>query len=217
MNKNKIVRHLSSNALWYAIILVVNVLLWSWIFGFITAPKKEETVYYYVASYGNTLSTVINDENNVPQGIKQVLVNSTDLSYADTNPQIFVAQYQTFGTDEADIIILPQDRIDEADVKAHYRKITADWVQSNFGQLLQEKFGTIQYLTLQDGSVYGIKIYDGTTNVGCATDYVNYTAENQPRQNYYILFTKCSVHLSSLDETCLDDNATVSAQTFIGL
>ena len=182
----KVIRNIVSQLHIYIIWLILSALIWGWIFTFITdtVPSKKVTIFTDTYACRDTELAVRLEEDR-PQGIKMIKVHP--FSYAMFDDSVLL---------NADIYIIKKE-----DIETYMSSFCAI-----DGAVPQETEAF--YL---DGKAYGLKVYDATTGVGVALDYLTYTAEGTLDQDYYLFFNKNSVHIKSLNGST-DDAALAVAE-----
>lgn len=168
----------------YLLWLVVSTLLWLWIFSFLTdAPAaKKVTLYANVPAMEDPALSIALEES-MPEGIQMIRAHSFD--------------YFMFGdpkTAGGDIYILPESALEQ------YREILAPLDGSQW-----------QNACLV-GTAYGVKVYDAESGSGAAMQYIRYTAEGFPGEDYYLCFGKDSLHAGAQDTA-----AYAAAEAFLEL
>ena len=63
----------------------------------------------------------------------------------------------------------------------------------------REQHPELSYWVSEDGSVWGIRIYDASAGLGCLTEYVSFRAEEDPEEDYYLFMNPASPHTGSRD------------------
>lgn len=157
----RIFKKILSNIHRYVFCALMSVVIWAWIFTLVTdAPRaKKVTVLFDTVSVNETaLRTEL--KKHLPEGLRTVKVYH--ISYMDMSLGM---------TDEADIYVLPGDRIEES----------LDFL-CPIGESLSERDAVI------NGEVYGWYL-EG------ARSY----AEFEEGTDYFICFTKGSLHLGELN------------------
>lgn len=169
----------------YLLWLVVSSLFWLWIFGFLTdAPaEKKVTLYADVPALAEPdLSVAL--ERELPDGIRMIRAHSFD--------------YFMFGEPESaggDLYLLPVSAF------AAYRDVLAPIAPAEEENLFYD-----------GGLPYGVKVYDAATGSGAALQYIRYTDEDAPAEDYYLFFGKDSLHTGTRDSA-----AYAVAETFLEL
>ena len=156
----------------YLLWLVASTILWLWIFTFLTdAPAaKKVTLYADVPGLAEPgLSVAL--EESMPAGITMIRAHAFD--------------YFMFGdprTGGGDLYVLPVSAF------AEYRGILSP---------INPPEGTDCFY---DGdTAYGVKVYDAASCEGAALDYIRYTGEELPAEDYYLFFGKDSLHTGAQD------------------
>lgn len=188
MVKSKFLRHLSARWFLYLIWAVVALLLSEWIFSLVTAPDDSEKITLFVGAYScesERLSERLDEAR--PDYVRELSVEYYDLDHY--NFQMFF----TVKSPDSDLFILPKSVIDDANL-LRFCAFTEERAQETFvgGEFL-----------CYDGLCYGVKIYDGQSGAGGATDYIGY-AEADKSDDYYILFNRQSLHAGGLNSSAYD-------------
>ena len=206
MKRSEFRAHLRHDGYWYVIAAVICIFVWMWVFGLLTAPKKEETVFVFIASYGaeQGLSERLNSSDVLPSGISEVNIT---YEMADEPDYIFYTRYSSALKNTADIVILPQSRLMMfgEDSFLYFCELPQDWVT--------EKFADMETVT-HAGAVYGIKVYDAQTHTGVMTDVIDYLPpDGGTEEDYYLLFPCQSVHVGTqISQKAISDSAVLVAE-----
>ena len=173
----KIGKHLWVYLAW---ILVVTV-FWSWVFGILTRVPDEEKITVFLGTRSGSFEKYAELNEARPDYVREL-----ELSVHAVGEPYFSDFLGTFGNGEADILILPESRLDDASVAALYAEIAPFYCEELPNLGLLEK----------DGRVYGLRVHDKETHeslVSCL-DY----GEGDTEENYYLLFNRKSLHLGDL-------------------
>lgn len=160
---------------------MISVLLWGWIFTFLTdAPPAEKlTVFFDVPAVNSTPLAVLLEEE-AGEGIRMVKANPFTYAMMD-DTEISAADVYVVSASEAET----------------YR----DWFRP-----LPEELREAGEVLLMDGEPWGLRIYDGQTRTGAAAGYVQYTAPGETEEDHYLFFGGASLHVPG-NEGALDDEA----------
>ena len=170
---------------------VLSVLVWGWIFTFLTdAPAENKlTVFLDVPAVNNTPLAVLLEEE-AGEGIKMVKVNA--FTYAMMDDSEITA---------ADVYIVSASEVET------YR----DW----FRPLPEELADAVDVLLL-DGEPWGLRIYDGETRTGAALGYVQYTAPGEAEEDHYLFLGGASLHVPG-NENAVDAEAVSLVQRLLNI
>lgn len=155
---------------------LLSTVFWAWIFTLVTdtVPEKKVTVYVLTEKCRST-ELALQLEETKPEGIRMIKVHP--FSYA------------AFGNAEllgADLYIV--DEKDAEEMLPSFASLNGEnWNPGNREELRR------------DGTLYGVKVYDGATGAGAAADFIGY----EPGQDYYLFFNADSLHLGSGDGAAL--------------
>ncbi len=155
---------------------LLSTVFWAWIFTLVTdtVPAKKVTVYVLTEECRST-ELALRLEESMPAGIKMIKVHP--FSYAAFgNADLLGADLYIVGEREAEEMLPSFAPLNEEDWEA----------------------GEREKLT-RDGTLYGVKVYDGATGKGAAAGYIGY----EPGQDYYLFFNVDSPHLGSGDGAAL--------------
>ena len=156
----------------YIIWILLAGIIVSFLFNRVTDVPAKKKIVIFADVYSieeEQLETVLNED--LPEGIKMT--------------QVHPFSYSAFGMSgitEADIYIIKESNIKE------YKEIIAPLYES-----WPKK--DIDVIYDIDGEAYGIRVYCPTEGKkGMAADYIGYTAEGEPMEDYYLFFGKGGVH-----------------------
>ena len=154
----------------YVLWALLAVLLWSWIFGFVTdtSPSRKVTVFVNVYDCADVDLAVALEEAK-PEAIRMVKVHP--FSYAMFDEQNLLT---------ADLYVV--SRSEAADYLTSFAPLNA----------ADDPGGTGYY---EDGTLYGLRIYDGSSRTGAAEAYLTYTAPDGEAEDFFLFFGASSVHL----------------------
>ena len=174
-------RNISKNLWAYILWILFAVLLWLWLFGFLTRIKPEERVNVFIGSYSHSFDKYDELNNNRPDYIKKVFVSAYSVTSINFNVYLSV-----FGYNEGDIIILPESRVTDKSCTAHFSEISPFY---------QTELNNLGLYAVED-KVYGIKIHDkltGESLVSCL-DY------GETDEDFYLFFNRKSQHIANLSD-----------------
>lgn len=168
------------------------VLLWIWIFGFLTQVKPENKVSIFSGTYSTQFEKYdeINLEYNRPAGIEVVAVNAYDV-----REDSFYAVLQVLGYGEADILILPKSQIDGHTFRFAPISATTHQQLATGGYTL----GVYQ----EDDISYGMKIYDSASG----ESLISWLCFDEADEDFYLLFNADSVHIEPAYDIYTKDSA----------
>ncbi len=176
-NLKRISRLLSHLLLW----LLASVLLWSWIFNFLTDTDREYKITLFVGMQSfksRELAVVL--EENLPDEIRMVQIHSFGYALMDS------ISLQT-----ADLYLMT-----EAQAREHQ-----DWLCP-----LPEEMDLPADILQLDGEAVGIPVYSPEKDSGTAASYLNYT--EFPDDSWYLCFGQGGYHLVNLENGV--DNAAIA-------
>ena len=148
----------------YVLWLLISVLFWSWIFGFVTDARPARKVTLFVSAEAMedvALSAAL--EEALPAGLR--MVRAHPFSYA-----FFQAQ----ALEEADLYVLRASELEEKLALLRPLPIAPDGA-------VWEK----------DGTVYALRCYDAAADAGAADSYIDYRTG---AEDCYLCFGARSVH-----------------------
>lgn len=177
----------------YLSLAILIVMLQCFALDTATRPSNEERVSMFLSCYSvdDMLSASIND--NLPDGIR-----SFDVGSFDPENAFYPTYFNTFGKD-ADLVTLTQRFSDMCDCDAYFAPIDEEE--------MRERFENAEFY-YHDGRAYGIKIFDGKTKSGIATNYINYCRDDK-EEDVYLFFGLNSLHIGNLSDNSIDDSALV--------
>lgn len=172
------------------------VLLWIWIFGFLTQVKPENKVSIFSGTYSTKFQKYdeINFEQNRPEGIEVVAVNAYDV-----REDSFSAVLQVIGYGEADILILPKSEIDGH--TSRYAPISPQMQQ----QLVACGYTMGAYE--ENEKSYGMKIYDAQSNTSLIPWLCFACEDAKPTEDFYLMFNADSIHIEPADDIYTKESA----------
>ncbi|MEG1711178.1 MAG: hypothetical protein RR316_05205 [Clostridia bacterium] len=188
--KNRISAHFLYNWIVYIAAAIVVVLLWTFLFGVIWQKKDNEKLAVFISAPNNDMVKVYNYvfDKLQTKGIKELTFDgySPKNSYYD---EVFA----TRGIIDTDVLILPQDRADEA-----YKGKLCVKLPKDILNMILPKDKVFEFYE-KDGCIYGIKIYS-TTNEKCRyfEDVITYNLKDEKAIDYYLFFNPSSVNIGSL-------------------
>ena len=155
---------------------LLSTVFWAWIFTLVTdtVPEKKVTVYVLTEECRST-ELALQLEETRPEGIKMIKVHP--FSYAAFgNADLLGADLYIVGEKDAEEMLPSFAPLDGE-----------DWDPDGREELRR------------DGTLYGVKIYDGAAGAGAAASFIGY----EPGQDYYLFFNADSLHLGSGDGAAL--------------
>ena len=195
---------------WYfALWMLFVILIWVIVFSFITKPKKEESIYLFFGVEKAQTDLMYEDfKNDKPEYVKNI-----DITVFSTRTDAFDSLFATRGLLNTDVFVLPETYCEPSAMKALFYPVDRSVMKELFGEDVE--FDKAAY----EDKVYGIKLYDKETDVGKATSYFTYTyyddaGVKQAVGNYYLFFSKESLHLGGLSGSEAD-GAIVLAQAIL--
>lgn len=174
----KIIKNIFSKFYLYVLWAMLSVIFVGWIFTLITdvVPAQKVTLFADVVSIED-VELRVELEKHKPDGIKMVKVH----------PFTYVA----FGSAivGGDVYIVKQSDI--TDYIASFCPIDEE---------LCTRYADRGIFYNEEGIPYGIKVYDSTTSIGCAAEYINYSPiAGAEAEDYYLFFNKDSLHGGALN------------------
>lgn len=195
----KIVKDIWAYILWIILVVVV----WTVLFGYLTRIKTEEKVCVFIGSQSINFDKSEELNEKRPEYLKEVEVNAYSV-----NDGMFATFLNIFGYEMSDIFILPESSLSEDDCPQHYAEISETY---------REQFVNLGFYSV-DNKVYGIRIHER----GNAESLINCIdfGEGDKEEDYYMLFNVKSIHLSDLSDESKQnqmDGAIKIAQEMLGL
>ena len=171
--------------------LLLSIFLWGFVFNLITdaPPAQKITLCVDAETPGATQLAVLLEEK-LAGSVRMVKVRP--FSYA---------MFDSGTLTGADLFIVPASNVETY----------MDWFAPAPKDLLSEN-GMLAI----DGIPYGIPAYDAAAGTGIAADCIQYVAQDQEAEDYYLFFGKQSVHLS-VNENAVDNAAAATAQYLLDL
>ena len=175
---------------WYKYLIAFIVALFCWviIIDIIVAPKKNERIEIFVGSYG--VSNEINDVVDKPPYIEEFIF--TDVKINESYYFVLFSSYAS--SEDVDAFIVKESQFRESDIQ-YYQKLNENDVKELLG--IEEFFKV-------NNDVYGIKVYDGQTKTGLLAEYIIYDDGESAAEDYYMFFSKYSIHLGGLNNSQYD-------------
>ena len=163
------------------------IILWTWIFGFITDTTADKKVVLFadvpkIESVG--LSSEL--EKNMPDGLK--MIKTYSFSYALMSETEILA---------SDLYIVKGEDFEK--YRDSFAPLSGEYMQLNGDPFIY------------DGKVYGYKVFDKETGEGIADEYIVY----DPTADYYLFFNTASVHTLSLGSGADDKALSVAGQLLL--
>lgn len=197
------IKKIEKNFWFYIAWLLLAVIVWDWIFGLLTRLKPIEKVSVFIGCYSETFEREEELNESRPAYLKGLEFN------VFPNDEIYFSiRLEYHGLEEGDILILSESR-----AKDYYAQYF-----SPISEKYQTEISNLGFYTDEDGTVYGLKVYDKETKeslISCL-DFVKSSGEDEEAQtdsaldsteentdeeeNFYLFFNKNSLHLSDLAE-----------------
>lgn len=185
---NKFFSNLSLKWYKYLVAFIVSIILWVIVVDIVIAPKKNERIEIFIGSYG--VSSEINEAVEKPSYIEELVF--TDVMIGESYYFILFSSYAS--SEDVDLFIVKESQFRESDIQ-YYQKLSSEDIEKNFG--------VFEYFTVND-DIYGIKIYDSKTKTGLLSDYIKYIEDGEKEEDYYLFFSKHSIHLGELNDSQYD-------------
>ncbi|MGM9608878.1 MAG: hypothetical protein ACI3XE_01485 [Eubacteriales bacterium] len=191
----KVLKNIFSKFYLYLLWAMIAAMLWGWIFSFVTntTPSKKVTVFINTYACSDT-DLAVELEKDKPENIKMIKVHPFSFSLFDSSTFV-----------NGDIYI-----IKSSEIETYLPSFCP----------LNEQFRVenplYEYYYGEDGTAWGIKVYDAATSTGVATEYLTYTVEGAPQEDYYLFFNADSIHIGALNGSPSDAALTV-AENLIGM
>ena len=164
--------------------LMLSVLVWGFVFTRITDTDPAHKITLFADSeVTDATGLAVKLEENLSGNIRMVKVHPFNYAMLDGSP-----------LRAADLFIIRADHMET------YR----EWL----APLPQDMRGSEAEFIL-DGEPWGILAYDGKSQPGIASSYINYLPPGEPEENYYLCFGNQSVHRA--DQPNAVDNAAADA------
>ena len=191
----KVIKNIFSKFYLYLLWALIAAMLWGWIFSFVTntVPSKKVTVFVNTYACSDT-DLAVELEKNKPENIKMIKVHPFSFSLFDSSTFV-----------NGDIYIIKSSEIET---------YLPSFCPLN--EQFREENPLYQYYCGEDGTAWGIKVYDAATSTGVATKYLTYTAEGVPQEDYYLFFNADSIHIGGLNGSP-SDAALAVAENLIGM
>ena len=167
----KILKNVFSQWYKYVFWALMSVFVWGWIFTLLTdapAAKKLVLCVDRPALQDEAMKAALSEQK--PEGIKLIAVHPFDYYIFDTE-ELRCADLYIVGENEASTYIESFRPLDDSGFPAGGRAL---WTH--------------------EGVAYGVLIYDAETREGAAASYIEYSAEGETAQDYYLFFGAESAH-----------------------
>lgn len=160
----------------YVLWALFSVLLWSWIFSFLTdtSPAKKLTVYISADEVQDVELAARLEEYDLPDGIRMIKVHP--FSYAMFSERDLLS---------ADLYIVKGSEAEE-------------W-RDSFRPLPEGFAGDLE---LGNGA-RGVRVYDAQTGTGVYDELIGYAAPGAAGEDYYLFFGAASQHTETDDAAAL--------------
>lgn len=150
------------------------------------SPREEEKIMVFAASGSIKVGDFVSDcKLSADSSIRKVEVRH---GYAnlDSTSRLFGMVYSL-----CDFYIFPESWVDRVQPGA------AIFSKTTINELIPNST-PLNLLSYETDTYYGIQIYDKDSKNGVMTSYISYSEEN-PEENYYIIFRKDSYHIGGLN------------------
>lgn len=165
--------------------LVLNVLVWGFVFGILTDTAPENKLVLFAdTTLTNETQLAAMLEETIAEPVKMVQVRP--FSYA----------------------MMGSDAIESADlyiVSASQAETYREWFAP-----LPEALQTAGTLLEMDGVPFGVKVYDAATGTGAAVPFIGYVQPGMAAEDHYLFIGRSSLHVQS-HENAVDDQAVACA------
>lgn len=158
-----------------------------WLLSIKTAPKANEKVQLLLSGYGydkTALAAALDGKK--PAGIKEI-----SFRFAETDSSSYDLVYDSYGRSSADLLILPNSKINSNKCLYDFQRIKEADASSLFGEVSYYEDG---------GYTYGIKVYDSLTGEGWADELIAYAKDGVTGEDYYLFFNRGSVNTGILGD-----------------
>lgn len=179
----KFLRNIFSQLHTFVLWLLISVLLWAWVFSFLTDTSREKKVMLF-AHVGelHDRDLTLRLEAHKPEGIKMIKVHDFEYQMIDTS--------KTFG----DLYIVPQSELEQM-------------LEKDPGAVLEILDPGDHPTYLFEGRPVGLLAYDAETNCGLgAGSYIFYPSPEFDGQNYYLCVSSDTLHYPGA-EAAVDEAA----------
>lgn len=185
----KILRRIVNDLWAYILWIVVVIVAWTLIFGYLTHIDVDEKVCVFIGSQSAGFEKYEELNEKRPDYLKKVEVNAYSI-----NDGMFSTVLSIFGYEAGDILILPESRLSEESCPQSFAEISPSYCQ----QFANKGFYTA------DGKVYGLLVHEkgNTESLISCIDY----GKSENDDNYYLLFNVKSLHLSDLSDESKKSN-----------
>ena len=187
----------------YVFLLIVFIVLDILIISYIIKPKSNEKVTIFVGS-----SKVNNDllEDKIYSLNDNNLKEVNILNYSPDD-YYFGVSLTSAGVVNADLIIVPLDKINESFAAQYCKRID----EMEFD--IKYDFEFISYSSIN----YGIKVYSKDLNISLFEKYITYNEEENEYLEYGLFFNKDSVNLKDLFKETNNKYSNNATKVFYGL
>lgn len=181
---NRLKKSLSSFWYLYVFLPLLGVVFLCYSTYLVNKPRGIETISIFIGSLSTSSASLRETlEENQPSYLREIAIRSYD--YNDSN---FSSCYSNFGRSDADIIILPESKLNEETIMYYYAKLDESKINAS-------KF----YYPGTSSSPYGFLIHSNEKINNSLIEYSN----GKYNEDYYAFFNKNSLHLGKEVDTCM--------------
>ncbi len=187
----KLLRTVPALVIWF----LISFFLWGFVFGILRNPPAEKKVVIYAdvpAMADTDLAVAL--EAEMPAGLKMI----------EAHPFF----YAMFGSDNlpvSDIYLVRKENGAAWAEEGCFAGLEDAGALPALESALAPFGGTLgAYLRSEDGTVWGIKVYDAATGTGIAKNYIIFESEAMASADYYLCFSSSSAHIGDADEKAID-------------
>lgn len=177
--------------------LMLSVFFWGWIFTFLTDAKPENKLTLFV-------DAAVTDGTGLAVKLEESLLSDT-IRMVKVHPFTY-AMLDGEQLRQSDAYIVRASHVEE------YREWFAP-LSIGFSAKEEQSDGLILLL---DGEPHGLRVCNAATGEGIAQAYISYHDPALPDEDFYLMFGKASVHLTT-NEGGMDDEAIRLAEAFLNL
>ncbi|HAS56627.1 MAG TPA: hypothetical protein DD377_02755 [Firmicutes bacterium] len=169
----------------YLICLIIFPLLSSYVVELINKPRNEETISIFIGSCSSSSKELVDKlSQKKPSYLREI--NVRNYVYYGEDFSYF---YSSFGKSEADLIILPESKINNETCAYYYAKLDPALFPN-------ESF----YFINENKECYGLLLHKKEEENSSLISYKDDTHD----ENYYAFFNRNSLHIGALNDSNWD-------------
>lgn len=191
----------------YLLIAAFSIVMVNFTFSLINRPKENEVFNIFIASYGsenNSIREELQKQKDYPSNIRRFYVDNGILGTSQYNTKKNGLTYSM-----ADLMVFPLSQLDTLENYSDFcHGFETKFVNEYFNINEDEQF------LMDEGKIYGFKIYDSSSKKGIFSEYIKYESEDT-NEDYYLIYKKTSIHLGESKQNSQTDYALTIGRDFL--